>query len=110
MAIQKRKQDPAAKLDWGFDWADPKANGGPFLEDGETISTSTWVLSDEDWNVVTDVAVTTDSNTDTKTVVFLGPADDDAAIRGSARYLTNHITTNQSRANDQSYLITFEEQ
>lgn len=109
MGIVKKKQDPADKLDWGFDWADPKANGG-FLQDGETIATSEWVLYDDSWVVITDVAVSLESNTDTKTIASLGPADDDDAIRNEVRYFTNHITTNQSRAKDQSYQITFEEQ
>jgi len=108
VAITKKKQDPAAKLDWGFDWNDPKV--GPFLEDGESISTSTWTLYDDQWNVVTDVAVTTPINVSSKTSVFLGPADDVNAIRGQVRFLTNHMTTNQGRADDRSYQFTFEEQ
>jgi hypothetical protein len=110
VAIQKKKVDPADRLDYGFDWADPKAKPRPFLAVGETISDSTWVLYDEDWNVVTDVTVDDDSGTSTETFTFFGPADDVDAIRGQVRYLTNHITTNQGREKDESYQFTFEEQ
>lgn len=111
MAIAKKKQDPAARLDYGFDWADPKAQPRPFLEDGETITVSTWTLYDDQWNVVTDVTVEDDEILgDTKTTVFIGPADDLAAIRDQVRFLTNHITTNQGRIQEQSFQFTFEEQ
>lgn len=111
MAIQKKKQDPAARLDYGFDWADPKAQPRPFLEDGEVITESTWTLYDEDWNEVTDVAVSDDAVADdTKTTVFYGPADDLVAIRGQVRFLTNQITTDQGRVQEQSYQFTHEEQ
>lgn len=111
MAIQKKKQDPAARLDYGFDWADPKAQPRPFLEDGEVITESTWTLYDDQWNELTDVAVTDDLVADdTKTTVFVGPADDLDAIRGQVRFLTNHITTDQGRVQEQSYQFTFEEQ
>jgi hypothetical protein len=107
VAFTKFKVDPADRLDYGFWYADPK---DPFLSDGETLSTSTWTLYDEDWNVVTDVTVDDDTSTSTTTTVFFGPADDDAAIRGQTRFLTNHVETNQDRAKDRSYQFTFEEQ
>lgn len=110
MAIQKKKQDPADRLDYGFDWNDPKAKPGPFLAVGETVSTSVWTLYDEDWNVVTDVTVDDDSATSTETFTFFGPADDVVALRGAVRNLTNHIVTNQGREKDESYQFTFEEQ
>lgn len=110
MAILKKKADPADKLDYGFNWADPKAPGGPFLLDGETITASTWALYDGDWNAVSDVTLGSTTNTGSITTVFYGPADDPAAIRGEVRYLTNHVATNQGREKDQSYQFTHEEQ
>ena len=111
MAIVKRKQDPADKLDYGFDYNDPQATGGPFLQAGETISTSTWTLHDDSWAAVADVAVGGDSIVGgSKTAVFLGPATDVVAIRDSVRFLTNHIVTSQGREKDQSYQFTLEEQ
>jgi hypothetical protein len=107
VAFTKFKVDPSDRLDYGFLYADPK---NPFLGVGETISTSTWTLYDEDWNEVTDVTVDDSTNTTTTTTTFFGPADDDEAIRGQVRYLTNHITTSQDRAKDRSYQFTFEEQ
>lgn len=110
MAIIKRKADPADKLDYGFDWKDPKAAGGPFLLDGESIVSSTWALYDGDWNAATDVTIGSTTNTGTVTTAFFGPASDDADIRGETRFLTNHIVTNQGREKDWSYQFTMEEQ
>lgn len=110
MSITKKKQDPSAVLDWGFNWNDPSAQGGPYLETGESITASTWTLYDDQWNPVTDVAVSGDISVGGKTSVFLGPADDVDAIRGQVRFLTNHITTNDGRQDDRSYQFTFEEQ
>ena len=110
MAIVKRKVDPSDKLDFGFNWEGPQSVGGPFLLDGESITASTWTLYDADWNVVTDVTVSSTTNTGTVTTAFFGPAADDVAVRGETRFLTNHIVTNQGREKDWSYQFTMEEQ
>ena len=88
--MAKYIKDPDAVLDYGFDWSD-------WLQDGETISTSSWT-------VPTGLTEVGDSNTTTATKVWVsgGTAGDDYTI-------TNHIVTSDSREDDRSHTLKVQE-
>ena len=83
-------KDPQAVLDYGFDWSD-------WLQDGETITTSTWTLD-------TGLSKTSDSHDGSATTIWLsgGTADEDYSI-------TNHIKTSANREDDRSHKIKVRE-
>lgn len=85
-------KDPSAILDYGQDWSQ-------WLEDGETITTSTWTVP------AGLTKVGSDTHDATTTTVWLsgGTVADD-------RYtLTNHVVTSASRADDRSITIVIRE-
>jgi hypothetical protein len=79
-------KDPNARLEWLFDWTD-------WLEDGETIATST---------VTADDGLTVDSTShgDSSVVAWLT-----GGTTGTAYRVTNHITTSDARADDRSISV-----
>lgn len=83
-------KDPDAALDYGCDWSD-------WLDDGETISESTWVLPD---GLTSGEGAQAPSNTDTATVVWLS-----GGTAGRAYSVTNRITTSAGRTDDRSIII-----
>jgi hypothetical protein len=89
-------KDKDAVLDWGFNWNDPTAVGGPWLEEGETITTSEWIAPD----VVDGIVIDSDTNTTTTTTVWIS-----GGTVGVVYLLTNRITTTGGRIDDRSWEI-----
>jgi hypothetical protein len=83
-------KDPQAVLDYGEDWS-------PWLQTGETISTSTWTV---------DPGITkgTDTKTTTTTTVWLS-----AGTVGTTYSATNHITTSLGRTDERTITILVQE-
>lgn len=79
-----------AKLDYGFDWSD-------WLQDGETISTSTWTVP----SGLTEVS---DSNDATGTKVWISGGTDREIYT-----ITNKIVTTDNREDTRSHVISVEE-
>jgi len=79
-------KDPDANLDYSVDWSQ-------WLQSGETITASTWV-------VTTGITKGTTSNTTTSTTVWLSGGTD-----GTKYTATNHITTSLARQDDRSITI-----
>lgn len=85
-------KDPDAVLDYGFDWS-------RWLDEGETITASTWAVDDD--------GLTIDNDTlfdDTTTVVWLS-----GGTAGAFYRLTNHITTSDGREDDRTHTISVRE-
>jgi len=89
-------KDKDAVLDWGFDWNDPDAVGGPWLEAGETLTTSQWIVPDDPDGIVVD----SDTHTDTTTTVWLS-----GGTVNTVYLVTNRITTTGGRTDDRSWEI-----
>jgi hypothetical protein len=79
-------KDPDAKLDWKFDWS-------PWLQTGETIASSQFI-------VTAGITVDSTSNTSTNTTVWLL-----GGTPGLPYRVTNRITTSQGRIDDRSITI-----
>lgn len=80
-------KDPDATLDWKVDWS-------AWLDTGETITTSTWIVADG-------ITRSTDSHDDTSATIWLT-----GGATGGVYTITNRITTNQGRTDDRSLAIT----
>ena len=83
------RKDPAASLDYGFDWED-------YLVSGETISASVWAVPD---GLVKDS--TQISDTSTKVWLSGGTAAETYTV-------ANKITTSDSRIDERSFTIVVE--
>lgn len=81
-----KTKDPNAVLDYQISWAS-------WLGTSETISSSDWIV---DSGITKDTA----SNTTTTATIWLSGGTDKIDYT-----VTNRITTNQGRTNDQSLLI-----
>lgn len=79
-------KDPDAALDWQFNWAD-------WLEDGETITSSSFE-SDPG------ITITSVGHDDTVATVWLS-----GGTAGSVYRVTNRVVTSQSRTDDKSINI-----
>jgi hypothetical protein len=79
-------KDPDAFLDYGIDWTD-------WLEDGDTIAASTWVVS-------AGVTSSSPSFTDTTTTVWIA-----GGTVGETYALTNRVTTAAGRIDDRTLTI-----
>jgi hypothetical protein len=89
-------KDPNSVLDYKVDWAAPPPVG-PWLADGDTITTSTWIVPD---------GITKDSatNTATTTTIWLSGG----TLR--AKYaVTNRVTTAGGRTEDRTFWIVVRE-
>lgn len=95
MALDERTKDPQDRLDYGFDWAAPPPTG-PWLSDGDTITTSTWTVTGPDSLLVID----DDDHTTTVTRAWLT-----GGTLGESYKVTNHITTAQGRQRDRTLVI-----
>uniref|UniRef100_A0A6M3IPQ6 Putative tail protein n=1 Tax=viral metagenome TaxID=1070528 RepID=A0A6M3IPQ6_9ZZZZ len=89
------KKDPGEKLDYAFDWDDDTQ--GPYLESGETISASAWVVP----SGITEVSA---SYTDTITKIWLS-----GGTEGTSYELENTITTSEGRIVVRSFIVVVEE-
>jgi len=81
-------KDPDEVLDYLLDWSAVP------LENGETISESTWESD------VSGIAIGSSSIVDCSTVVWLS-----GGVAGTSYKLTNHIVTSEAREYDQSVTI-----
>lgn len=86
-------KDPQAVLDYKVDWAAPAAKGGPFLQDGETIATSTWTVQ-------AGITKGSDTKDSTSATVWVsgGTADTEYA-------LTNTVTTSLGRTDKRTITL-----
>lgn len=86
-----KTKDPDSTIDFTVDWT-TGPNGG-WLAEGETIATSAWLLPDDPGGL----AIATDTHTDTVATVWLT-----GGTLGAWVDVTNRITTNQGRTEDQT--------
>lgn len=98
----RKKQDPSDILDYGFNW---KSAVDPFLQTGETITTSTWAAFTTDWVTTPDITLSDESHTETTTTLRVS-----GGVIGTTYRLTNHVVTSQSREKDETFEIYIEEQ
>ncbi|MCA0455660.1 MAG: hypothetical protein LCI00_16915 [Chloroflexi bacterium] len=84
-------KDPDAVKPYGVTWAD-------WLEDGETISTSTWIAD-------TGITVDSSSKTDTVATVWLSGGTDKRNYT-----VTNRIVTSLGKTDDRSLIIQVRQQ
>lgn len=92
--------DPNAVLDYGVDWrALTNGTGGTdWLEEGETITASTWTLPD---GITVDPAnPALDDATESTTTIWLT-----GGTAGQTYRVTNHITTSAGREDDRSIFL-----
>lgn len=93
------KKDPDAVLDYGFDWG---ADGNGWLNEGDTIATSTWSLTHEDDDG--ELVVDSDSKDDETTAAVVS-----GGTLGRTYWLTNHIVTAAGLEDDRTIEITIQE-
>lgn len=84
MAYKKRS---AEVKDYAIDWS-------VRLDEGDTISTSTWVVE-------TGITKDSDTNTTTSTTIWLS-----GGTAGVEYTLTNRVVTAQGRTHEASFLVT----
>lgn len=82
-------KDPAAVLDYTFDWSD-------WLVGGDTISTSTWTAEDG-------ITVDSNSKTSTTTTVWLSGGTAAESYR-----VVNHIVTAGGRTDERTLAVPVE--
>lgn len=103
------EKDPADVLDYLNNWRpDPvglAAGQEPFLAADEVITASTWAAYTIEWVPTTDIAIDSDSHTDTTATVWLS-----AGVAGGLYFITNHVTTAEGRQKDWTFLIICKEQ
>lgn len=103
MTVFAAIKDPSAVKDYQINWADPAAPGGPFLTGGDTITASTWTVYDPTGAVLTLgplIVINSSSFTTTTTTVVLS-----GGTLGVEYLIVNHISTVQSRQEDQTIII-----
>lgn len=83
-------QDPADVLDYALDWSD-------WLDDGETIASSTWAVTPAGLTT----SLTSIVNNGTAAVVWLS-----GGVADRMYTVTNHITTTDSRTVERSIAVT----
>jgi hypothetical protein len=100
-------KDPAANKDYVINWADPAAPGGSFLTGGDTLAASTWTVYQTTnsglqplVSVPPGIVVGSSSFTTTTTTVWFT-----GGVAGTEYLAVNHITTAQTRQEDQSIII-----
>jgi hypothetical protein len=100
-SIPKVRKDPNAKKDWLVDWT-------LFLQSGEEIATSSWVIDTnpdalEPTTLVISIAPFEPSKTTTTTTVWL-----EAGTVNKVYRVRNRITTSDGRIDDQSMDVVIE--
>lgn len=83
-------KDPGEVLDYAVDWS-------AHLADGDTIVSSSWV-------VATGLTVGTDSETTTRTTIWLS-----GGTAGTEYRVTNTVTTAQGRTFERSFTVTVQD-
>lgn len=89
-------KDPIAVLDYTLDYNDA---ADPYLEGGETISTSTWSVAPTG-----ELIIDADSNTTTTATVTVS-----AGTAGNVYRLTNTLTTSAGRTEERSIILRVQE-
>ena len=88
------EKDENALLDYTFDWNASAANGGPWLQTGETIQgAATWTVP---------AGITLDHQTDGATTSTAWLAGGTA---GTSYLVTCDITTSSGRTDERSFLV-----
>lgn len=85
-------KDPEDVLDYGFDWS-------TWLDDGDTIATSSWAV-DGSGLVIDD-----ESETTTVTTVWLSAGDLEKVYQ-----VTNHVISAEGREKDWSFVVKMQSQ
>lgn len=83
------RQDPDAHKDWSVDWS-------AWLEDGETITVSTWVTDG--------LTLDAESKSDTKATVWVS-----GGVVGGRYSVTNRVVTSLGRSDDRSLHFMIEQ-
>ncbi len=84
-------KDPNAVKDYDINWS-------PFLVDGDTLATSTWIFPEEE------ITKNSDSFTTTRTKIWLS-----GGVAGRSVTFVNRITTTGGRTEDQSVVLKIKE-
>ncbi len=84
--MNKFLKDPAATLDYGFDWSE-------WLDDGETITASSWVIP-------AGLTKDSDGHTDVLAVAWLS-----GGVAGADYVIVNRVTTSAGRTDERSMVI-----
>lgn len=95
------RKDPNAIVDYGVDYAPGVFGQVDYLEDGETILTSTWTLTEGDGALILSGA-TIIGGTRTRVVA-------EAGTLGTFYTLTNRITTSLGRTDDRSIRLVIQQ-
>lgn len=95
--IKTFQKDPDAVLPYTIDWDGAAADDGPWLDDGDVISTSSWGIP---------AGITEDSNskTNTTTTIILS-----GGIHNIDYDLVNSITTTSGLATDRTIRVQVRE-
>lgn len=89
------RKDPDARKDYQLDW------GTSYLQDGETLSSSTWeIVSPPDAILTIGTGSYSATNTTTTATVWLV-----GGTLGKTYYVTNHITTSAGRIDDETLRV-----
>lgn len=91
------RKDPDAVLDYGFDWNDTNAPGGPWLAPDEVIETSTWTVPDG-------ITASNENHDDGSTLVWLSGGEAGITYR-----ISNRITTSAGRTDERSFDLAVED-
>jgi len=86
MSTYAKLKDPDADLDYGIDWSD-------WLPDGDSVQTSTWIITGPDSTLVAGVT-SVDGN---QTTVWLS-----GGTLGQVYTVTNRVVTTEGRTDDRS--------
>lgn len=99
LATNYFSKDPDSVLDYAINWSgDPDSDQpGPWLNDGDTIATSVWVVPDG-------LIKTNEDKTATLTTIWLS-----GGVLGKKYDVVNRITTAQGRTEDRTLHFTIEE-
>jgi hypothetical protein len=93
--IPLKRKDPNAIIDYDIDWNPVVEGRNPYLQDDETISTSTWLITEgDDGALILSSASILDG---TRTKVFTSGGTVGAIYR-----ITNRIVTSLGRTDDRS--------
>lgn len=88
------EKDPSAVLDYTIDWNASGANGGPWLQTGETITSASV------WTIPTGITKTSQTDTTTMSTVWLS-----GGTAGTAYTITCKITTSSGRTDERSFVV-----
>lgn len=97
-------KDPQDRVDYGWDWDGSAADGGPWLKEGETVTTSTWTIETHDGDLsplALDTAKGGATHDGTTTTIWLM-----GGTLGLNYDVTNHVVTSDGREVDRTLNIS----